>query len=87
MEIVESVPDGDGLEAWRRLRHASDLRLLGQCAGILLDIMNHVFLEGDPLQSAFEVFEKMCRMYRALSDEAASRKLRHEELCLRTLTR
>ena len=33
------------------------------CAGTLLDIMNHVFLEGDQLQSAFEVFQKKCTLY------------------------
>ena len=34
--------------------------------------MSHVFPEGEQLQSAFELFEKTCRLCRALSDEEVS---------------
>ena len=38
--------------------------------------MKHVVLEGDLLQSASEVFEKKCRLYRAPSDEAVSENIK-----------
>ena len=38
--------------------------------------MNDVFIEADQLHSAFEVFEKKCRLYRALLDLAVSENLR-----------
>ena len=42
----------------------------------LFDIMNHVLLEGDQLQSALEVFKKTCRLHRAFSDEDVSGNLK-----------
>ena len=39
-----------------------DPRLPGRCAGMFLGIMNHVFPEGDHLQSVFEVYEKKCKL-------------------------
>ena len=53
-----------------------DPRLPGRCAGVSLDIMNYLFPEGDRLQSAFEVFKKKCRLYRAPSDNAVSENLK-----------
>ena len=46
MEVVENVPDVEGHEAWRRLHRACDPRSRGRCAGMLFDIMSHVFPEG-----------------------------------------
>ena len=43
---------------------------------MLLDIMSHVFPEGDQLQSAFEVFEKKCGLCKAPSDEDVPEKLK-----------
>ena len=65
MEVMENVPDDEGCEAWRRLHDAYYLRLTGRCAGLLFDIVSGVFCGVN--KSAFEVFEKKCRLYRALS--------------------
>ena len=54
MGVMEIVPDGEGYKALRRLHHACDPRLPRRCAGMFLEIMSHVFLEGEQLQSAFE---------------------------------
>ena len=77
MEVVEKVPDGEEYEAWKEAtscRRSSIART--KVLGMLLDIMSPVFREGDWLQSAFEVFEKKCRLYRALSDEEVSENLK-----------
>ena len=41
--LVRWSDGGDGHEAWRRLHHACDPRLPGRFAGLLLDIMSHIF--------------------------------------------
>ena len=43
---------------------------------MLLDIKSHVLRESEPLQIAFEVFEKKCSLYRAHSNEEASENLK-----------
>ena len=43
---------------------------------MLLDIMSHVFREGEQLQSGFEVFELKCRLYRAISNEEVPENLK-----------
>ena len=43
---------------------------------MFFDILSHVFPEVDQLQSASEVFEKNCRLYRALSNEEVSENLK-----------
>ena len=76
MEVMENVPDGEGYEAWRKLHHTNIPRVPGRCSGMLLDIMSHVFPEGgEHQQSALEVFEKKCRLYRSLSNEGVSETL------------
>ena len=77
MEVMENVPDGEGYEAWTRHHHAHDPRVPGRCAGMLHDIMSHVFPLRAQLQSAFfEAFEKTCRLYRAHSNEEMSENLK-----------
>ena len=75
MEVMENILEGEGYEALRRLHRARDPRLLGRFTGMLLDTMSHVLLEGEKLQSAFEVNEKKCILYRTLSNEEASENL------------
>ena len=68
--------DGEGCGAWVRLHPACDPRSPERCAGMLLDFVSHVFPLGEEQQSAFEVFERKCRLYRALSNEEVSENLK-----------
>ena len=87
MEVTENVSDGEGYEARRRQHHAYDPRSPGRCAGMLFDIMRHVFFEGEQLQSAFKVYERKWSFFRALKLKVAvvQKNLQNAELGMHLL--